>query len=321
MIGYCATYLERNMIVTCGEALIDMIPMHNHAGQQGFEPLVGGAIFNTAIGLGRLGVETAMLSGISMDVFGEQLVEGLQNSHVNTELLIRSTLPTTLAFVRLTNGNASYTFYDENSAGRSVKLADILELPDSVECLYFGGISLISEPGAEAYCQLAEREAKTKVIVLDPNIRTGFIDDEKTYRVRLNRMLAVADIIKVSDEDLDWLVPGGADIAEKVLRLRQPLNKLIVVTRGSESCLAFGPVGALMVEQLVEKVEIVDTVGAGDTFNSGFLFSIVQQGCMHKEVVGSLNVEQVSLALAYGAKVAAVTISRAGANPPWSHEC
>ena len=148
----------------------------------------------------------------------------MQESHVNTDLLVRSSSPTTLAFVQLTNGNASYTFYDENSAGRSIQLADITALPDSVECLYFGGISLISEPGAEAYCQLAEREANNRVVMLDPNIRPGFIVDEKAYRSRLKRMITIADIIKVSDEDLDWLVPGGADVAEKVLRLRQPAN-------------------------------------------------------------------------------------------------
>ncbi len=308
------------MIVTCGEALIDMIPMTGKNDQQGFLPLVGGAIFNTAIGLARLGAETAMLSGISTDLFGEQLVEALQESHVNTDLLVRSSSPTTLAFVQLTNGNASYTFYDENSAGRSIQLADITALPDSVECLYFGGISLISEPGAEAYCQLAEREANNRVVMLDPNIRPGFIVDEKAYRSRLKRMITIADIIKVSDEDLDWLVPGGADVAEKVLRLRQPANKLIVVTRGSKSCLAFGPVGVLMAEQPVEKANIVDTVGAGDTFNSGFLCSFAEQGCMHKESVADLSVEQVSQALQYGAKVAAVTVSRAGANPPWAWE-
>lgn len=307
------------MIVCCGEALIDMIPLQGADGMQGFQPLAGGAIFNTAIGLGRLDQKVAMISGISNDLFGQQLADALATSKVHTNLLVRSDLPTTLAFVRLINGNASYTFYDENTAGRSIRLEVIPSLPNTANCLYFGGISLISEPGADAYCALAEREAGKRVIMLDPNIRPSFITDEKIYRQRITRMIAVADIIKVSDEDLNWLIPGGADIAEKVIRLRQPANQLIVVTRGAESCLAFGNVG-LLVEVPVQKANVVDTVGAGDTFNSGLLASLSEQDCLSKGDVAELQVEQVANALAYGAKVAALTVSRAGANSPWLEE-
>ena len=102
------------MIISCGETLIDMIPIQGANGEQGFQPLVGGALFNTAIGLGRLGAEVAMISGISNDLFGQQLAQALAASHVQTNLLVRSDLPTTLAFVRLNNGHADYTFYDEN---------------------------------------------------------------------------------------------------------------------------------------------------------------------------------------------------------------
>ena len=113
------------MIVCCGEALIDMIPIEGSKHAPGFQPLEGGAIFNTAIGLGRLGIDVAMVSGISNDLFGQQLVDALGQSKVKTHLLVRSNLPTTLAFVRLSNGNATYTFYDENSAGRSFSLAAV----------------------------------------------------------------------------------------------------------------------------------------------------------------------------------------------------
>lgn len=307
------------MIVCCGEALIDMIPIHGVNGEEGFQPLVGGAIFNTAIGLGRLGTDVAMVSGISNDLFGVQLVDALVISKVKTNLLVRSNLPTTLAFVRLTNGNANYTFYDENSAGRCFHLAAMPALPKAANCLYFGGISLISEPAADSYCAFAERESKQRVIMLDPNIRPSIISDEKAYRARINRMIAIADIIKVSDEDLDWLVPGGADIAEKVIRLRQPANQLIIVTRGSNSCLAFGASG-LLAEQKIEKSEVVDTVGAGDTFNSGILASLCEQNILNKKAIADLSVVQVTEALTYGARVAAVTVSRAGANSPWSWE-
>ncbi|MCP4789981.1 MAG: carbohydrate kinase [Gammaproteobacteria bacterium] len=307
------------MIVTCGEALIDMVPITVPKQVAGFQPLVGGALFNTAVGLGRLGIPTAMVAGISNDMFGEQLVQALLASQVSTEYLVRSNLPTTLAFIKLTHGQASYTFYDENSASRSLLIDDIPRLPNSVSSLLFGGISLISEPAAETYCQLAEHYSPTKIIMLDPNIRPAFINNEKAYRQRLQRLLAVADIVKVSDEDLDWLVPGGADVAEKVLRLRQLANELLIVTRGAQSTLAFGR-GGMLVEMAVHSVPIVDTVGAGDTYNSGLLASLMSQGCLSKTGMAELHIAQVERALVYAGKVAAVTVSRAGANPPWAEE-
>lgn len=307
------------MIVCCGEALIDMVQCRGINDVTGYQPIEGGAIFNTAIGLGRLGFDAAIVAGISYDMFGQKLVDALLASKVNTDLLIRSNQPTTLAFVRLIDGHAHYTFYDENTAGRSFQLEAIPVLPEAASCLYFGGISLIAEPAADAFCALAEAESRDRVIMLDPNIRPSFIMDEKAYRTRMNSMIAIADIIKVSDEDLDWLVPGGADVAEKVIRLRQPANQLIIVTRGSNSCLAFGA-GGLLLEQEVEKSVVVDTVGAGDTFNSGLLASLSEQNCLSKQGVASLQVAQVAKALAYGAKVAAVTVSRAGADAPWSWE-
>jgi fructokinase len=303
------------MIICCGEALIDMIPLQGVDGRQGFQPMVGGAIFNTAIGLGRLEVDVAMITGIATDMFGQQLKAALADSQVQTNLVVQSELPTTLAFVSLKNGNATYTFYDENSAGRSLKLSSIPALPANSSCLYFGGISLISEPCASTYCALAEREAVKRVIMLDPNIRPNFISDEQNYRARILRMIAVADIIKVSDEDLDWLVHDGVDLADKVNRIRYSSNQLIIVTRGAKSCLGFGANG-LIVKEPVQEAKVVDTVGAGDTFNSGLLASLSEQGCLTKAGIVNLSAQQISEALIYGATVAAVTVSRAGANPP-----
>lgn len=307
------------MIICCGEALIDMMPMSSDTDAPVFQAIAGGAIFNTVIGLGRLGIDTGIVAGISSDLFGQQLRQALTESNVSSQYLVSSNLPTTLAFVQLINGQATYTFYDENTAGCTIALTDIWLLGKSVHCLYFGGISLISEPGADTYCQLAELHSTDMVIMLDPNIRPSFIVDEQGYRTRLQRMIAIADIVKVSDEDLDWLVPAGADIAEKVLRFRQPANQLVIVTRGHNSALAFGA-ASMLVEQDVIKVEVVDTVGAGDTYNAGLLASLQQQGCLTKSAVANLTLTQISQALAHASRVAAVTVSRTGANPPWANE-
>ena len=132
------------MILCCGEALIDMIPTPppTTAGPDGFVPHAGGAVFNTAIALGRLGAQVGMLSGLSSDMFGRQLVDGLKASHVDVSHLVVSDRPTTLAFVRLVGGHATYDFYDENSAGRMITPGDMPALSAEVSALYFGGISL-----------------------------------------------------------------------------------------------------------------------------------------------------------------------------------
>ena len=311
------------MIFCCGESLIDMIPVVNaNASANGnscFSPLPGGAIFNTAVALGRLGASVAMVSGVSTDLFGQQLVTSLSASQVNQDYLIRSPKPTTLAFVQLNGGQASYTFYDENSAGRSFLESDLPDLPEQASCLYFGGISLISEPAANSYLALAQQHAGQRVIVLDPNIRPSFIVDEARYRSRLDDFFALADIIKVSDEDLAWLVPATESELAQVQGLNAKAGSLIIVTHGAEGATAYRQ-GAEIAQAASEKAEVVDTVGAGDTFNAGVLASLAAQGCLQKASLANTSAEQIQTALAMGAKVAAVTVSRAGANPPWADE-
>ena len=314
------------MIICCGEALIDMVPVLSESGQTSYAPLVGGAIFNTAIGLGRLGVHVGMLSGVSNDLFGQQLSQALIDSKVDTSYLVRSNAPTTLAFVTLNAGHASYTFYDENSAGRSVEIADVPNLSNvqanngnALSALYFGGISLINEPAADAYCALAQKYAADRVIVLDPNIRTNFISNEQSYRHRLQNFIDVADIIKVSDEDLDWLVGSSHNEPQQVALLRGTRKAIVVVTKGADGATAYLPTGKA-VHQDVPEVCVVDTVGAGDTFNAGMLAKLTNLGLMSKTALASISPAQLLQSLAYAAQVAGVNVSRQGANPPWLSE-
>lgn len=196
------------MILCCGEALIDMIPTPTDIGTDGFVPHAGGAVFNTSIALGRLGVQVGLLTGVSNDMFGQQLTEALKASHVDASHVIRSDRPTTLAFVRLQDGHATYSFFDENSAGRMLGLDDLPQISEDVSSLYFGGISLACEPGAKTYAALLAREGQSRAVMIDPNIRPQFIEDVDIYRTRLQGMMAQADIVKVSDEDLNWMVEG-----------------------------------------------------------------------------------------------------------------
>ncbi|WP_170461568.1 carbohydrate kinase family protein [Ruegeria arenilitoris] len=307
------------MILCCGEALIDMIAEPTVSGAQGFVPHSGGAVFNTAIALGRMGAPAGMLTGLSSDMFGQQLALALKDSHVDGSQVVLSDRPTTLAFVQLQDGHATYTFVDENSAGRMLRPEDMPDQLAATSALYFGGISLACEPCADAYAALLDRHGAERAVMIDPNIRPGFIQDQTRYRTRLNRMIAQADIVKVSDEDLDWIVPGPESLEEKVPLLLQAGPAVVIVTRGSQGATGYLADGRTVTVP-VTPVQVVDTVGAGDTFNAGVLAQLHRAGLLTKQALRAISPDDLRAALELGGKVAAVTVSRAGANPPWAHE-
>ncbi|WP_416370083.1 carbohydrate kinase family protein [Tritonibacter mobilis] len=307
------------MILCCGEALIDMIPGTTETGQAAFVPHTGGAVFNTAIALGRLGRRVSLLSGVSRDLMGRKLEAALRESGVSEDHLIRSDRPTTLAFVELQNGHAKYAFYDENTAGRLITVADLPKLGAEVEALFFGGISLACEPCADTYASMLKRYGAERAVVLDPNIRPGFVPDEARYRARLKEMLAQADMVKVSDEDLAWLMPEQSDPQAQAAALQAWGPAVVLVTRGGDGAMGLLPNGE-SVTVAAERAEVVDTVGAGDTFNAGVMARLDESGALNKEALRKLDASTLAEALRWGAKVAAVTVSRAGANPPWRSE-
>jgi fructokinase len=297
------------MILCCGEALIDMLPHETVAGESTFAPHAGGSVYNTAIALGRLGAPAQFFTGLSSDLFGDVLRDGLAASKVDSTPAAISDRPTTLAFVTLTNGHASYAFYDENTAGRMLTLADLPHV--TADAMFFGGISLVAEPCGAAYEALILREAPQRLTMIDPNIRPSFITDEDAYRARLTRLLDVADIIKTSDEDLAWIT-GNTD-AQALLA--QTGAQVVLLTRGGEGIRVVTQAGAIDVP--AQKATVVDTVGAGDTFSAGFLAHLHKTGHLTKAALASAD---LPAAAAFGAKVAAITVSRAGANPPWASE-
>jgi fructokinase len=305
------------MILCCGEALIDMLPRDTTLGERGFAPYAGGAIFNTAIALGRLGVPTAFFTGLADDMMGDILRETLVASKVDFSPCAIVARPSTLAFVKLVSGQATYAFYDEGTAGRMITVADLPVLGDDCEALHFGAISLISNPCGETYEALMKREHDKRVISLDPNIRPGFIKDKQAHMARISRMATMSDILKFSDEDLAWFGIEGDHDALAAHWLNHGA-KLVVITRGAEG--AEGYTKALKVTVPSERVAVVDTVGAGDTFDAGILASLKMGGQLTKEKVASLDEKALGDALALGARAAAVTVSRAGANPPWAQE-
>jgi fructokinase len=305
------------MILCCGEALIDMLPRETADGVAAFAPHPGGAVFNTAIALGRLGAPAGLLTGLSRDLFGQVLERALDASHVDHSLAVRSDRPTTLAFVTLTDGHARYAFYDENTAGRMLRPADLPAPGPGVQALFLGGISLVAEPCGSAYEAFLTDAAADRAVMIDPNIRPGFITDEPAYRARLERMIARADIVKLSDEDLRWL-RGPGDVAAQVRDLIAAGPRVVIITEGARG--ATGYTSGLSVFVPAPSVTVADTVGAGDTFNAGFLCALHRTGMLDKTALAALPEATLRSALSLGAHAAAVTVSRAGANPPRADE-
>ena len=305
------------MIVCCGEALIDMLPRTSREGAAVYQPFNGGSIFNTAIALGRLGIITGFFSGISTDFFGDSLRAGLKASNVDLKYAKIWDKPSTLAFVKLDNGQARYSFFDDNSAGRMLTTKDLPKFAADVNALHFGSISLIPEPGASTLEALMAREAENRVICLDPNIRENFIKDRREYLERISRLIGMCDILKISHEDVTWIT-GKTDLASAARKWLNAGAKVVVITRGENGIEAFTK--GISIKLPSVSVKVADTVGAGDTFTAGFLASLQRAGKLNKAAISYLDETSLRNAVGYAARAAAITVSRAGANPPWVHE-
>ncbi|MGY9070471.1 carbohydrate kinase family protein [Streptomyces sp. CAS3] len=299
------------MIVVAGEALIDLVPQGPGA-LAALKPAPGGGPYNTALALGRLGSPTAFCSRTSYDAFGEALLDGLRRAGVEVAGVQRGPEPTTLAVATIDgDGSASYSFHVDGTADRLFTAP--ASLPAETRAVSFGTLSLVLEPGASAYEELMRRAAGQGLFTaLDPNIRAGLIPDADAYRERFASWLPSVTLLKVSAEDAAWL--GGTPrewLAEG--------PSAVVVTRGGEGLTVYTRDGG---ECSVpgEKVDVVDTIGAGDTVNAALLHGLSALGALSQEALAALGTEGWARLLRFAARAAAVTCSRAGAEPPYADE-
>jgi fructokinase len=304
-------------IVVCGEALIDLThAASDPAGR--YQAYEGGGPHNTAIGLGRLGVSTGFLGRLSTDGFGQMLRTNLGESNVGLRNVVDTTDPTMLAVATLSDaGHASYAFYTVGTADVALCADDLLDLGPSVRALHFGTLSLALEPMGTTLAALLHRERGQRLIAIDPNVRLSVIDDVAAYRTRLEDLIAASDVVKISDADL-VSVWADAPIDDTAARLFASGPALLCVTRGGDGVSVHHASGRFEVPST--PVDVVDTIGAGDTFNAGLLAWLERHELLAREAVAAMSAEQVRAAVAFAASAAAVTCGRAGANPPWAHE-
>lgn len=302
------------MFVSCGDALFDLFAQpQTKTGTITIEGHVGGSPLNVAVGLARLGNPTGYLAKNSTDVFGQRIAGFLKDNGVSTDFLIPSSRNSTLAFVGMRDdGSAEYGFYTAETADRSMTKAELpAALPRAVECLHVGSYSTATEPTASSLLALVRRESGQRFISYDPNIRTSIEPDIDLWRHQVGEFSRTTHFVKASDEDLKLLYPGkplenfAADCISRGA-------DLIFVTRGPDGALGFSADGRSAVAPGIP-VEVVDTVGAGDTFQAASLHWLAAAGFL-----GSRRAREADLGslMDFAIAAAAVTCSRRGADLP-----
>ena len=307
------------MFLVCGEALFDLFLDRDgqHSGLK-FDARAGGSPFNVAIGLSRLGGSAALLTGVSTDFLGEFLAARLADEGVGTGYLIRSGRRTTLSVVGVdASGSPDYAFYGIGSADCSLTTADLPVLDDAVKGLHFGSYSCVVDPAASAFETLAKHQP-ARFISFVRNVRLTVEPDVAVWRERVARFAACADLIKISDEDFGLLWPQG-DAADKAAEWLCGRTSMVVLTRGGEPARAW--TSRHMVEAPASApVTVIDTVGAGDTFQAALLHRLEQHGALKPGAPGTLDSHALQSVLTYASAAAAVTCSRRGADLPRAAE-
>lgn len=293
--------------------MIDLLPTEPST----YTARPGGSPANTAVALARLGSEVLLLARLSGDVFGQQLREHLARNGVDLSLAIRAAEPSGVAVVtRDAAGSASYRFALDGAADWQWTPQELGDLPSSVVAVHAGSLTLGRAPGATVVERWLAKQRAGCTISIDPNLRPGLMPSVDVAREQVARWLALADVFKASTEDVQLLHPGG-DPVEVAQSWSTAGPALIVLTAGAKGVIAVSRGAVLRLP--AESVEVVDTVGAGDTFTAGLLHALAKTGRLGGRLVG-LDEAVVLTALRYASRAAGITCSRVGADPPTAAE-
>lgn len=304
------------MILVCGEALIDLFAQFDDVSGPTLEVTIGGSPLNVATGLARLDAPAGFLGGVSTDHLGALLTNAMREEGIDTSLLKRSARPTPLVLVAPNaDGHPSYTFYAHESAVQDVTLADIpTRLPSSVNAIALGSYALAVEPVGTALIALAERESRRIVISVDCNLRPTMVGPLHVWRQRIERFARCASIIKLSDEDFAVGWGEEARFSDQADYWLSQGAKLIVMTRGADGATAWHRSGCVSLPSPL--VEVVDTVGAGDSFQAGLLARLDQNGLLNQVALSTLDRTSIEDAMRYANSAAGMTCHRRGADMP-----
>jgi len=302
------------MLLSCGDALVDFLPVKSTDGRDAIVPVVGGSCLNIAVGLARLGAPTGFVGGISTDLFGRMIADHAMASQVELGYATRSDRRTTLAFVRTVDGEPQYAFYDEATASRNWTYRRRSIPFDEIEAIHVGSTTLIDEKTAAETLAMVEDARGSATISFDPNCRPNLVKHKAGYVDRMEAFAANAAIVRMSDVDFEFLY-GGDDHAGKARSLIAMGASLVVVTRGGKGAQAWHrEAGAIEVQ--APTVNVVDTIGAGDSFQAALLFALRAIGRIETGSLAQMNFDELHRVLSFASICSAFTCGRAGADPP-----
>lgn len=304
------------MIVVSGEALMDVFVAGETATGVMLDARIGGSPLNVAIGLARLAQPVAFFGAVGSGSLGGRLMKALADEGVDTRCTPRLPAPTTLSLVDLdSHGVPHYAFMGEGAADRRLPLEALALVPGApaVQAYQFGSYAMVVEPVASTQRTLVEREWQRSVIAYDPNVRLNVEPDVQRWRDTLDWMLPRTALLKISDEDFALLYPGRR-VEDVVPEWLADGVSLVVVTCGGEGAWAWTPREQLRAAPV--RVDVVDTVGAGDTFQAALLTALVERGLLSRAALATLQRDQLAAVLDFAAQAAAVTCSRRGADLP-----
>lgn len=306
------------MYLVCGEALYDVfIEDEDRPGSISMNARAGGSPFNVAIGIARQGEKAALLTGISSDVLGRKLARLLESESVSTDYLVRSGRRTTLSLVTVNDsGQPEYVFYGLGSADCSVTGSDLPSIGDEIKGLHFGSYSLVVKPVADAFALLLE-QAGDRFVSVDPNVRPTIEPDMQVWRDRVAQYARYAQLLKISAEDMEFLYPETPHQQKVDEWLAAGVN-LVVITDGDKEVNAW--TGSGLRSRKVPVIDhVIDTVGAGDTFQAALLSQLGVNG-NPRQMIAALDQQQLDTLLDFAVRAASITCSRRGADLPYRKE-
>jgi fructokinase len=306
------------MFIVCGEALMDVFPAGDTPTGVALDARIGGSPFNVAVGLARLAQPVAFLGSLSEGALGARLARALREEGVDLSCVEHVDAPTTLSLVGVDpRGVPDYAFYGAGGADRLLSTAALGALPQARRVIQLGSYAMVVEPVASTLHELVERERARGeagcVVAYDPNVRVNVEPDLDRWRSRLAWMLPRTHLLKISDEDLGLLFPGRPAHDFAAAALAEGVG-LVVVTRGGEGASGFA--GSQVVESAPVRVEVVDTVGAGDTFQAALLAWLAEHDRLDAASIATMPPAAIADLLSFATQAAAITCSRRGADLP-----